>query len=75
MLSEYLSLESQRINIKDAKALGEEFQKKIVNFFSDFNALDREHHNRIVNATKDTIAYHFITFPVKTLIIATKSLP
>lgn len=62
MLSEYLFSESQRISIKDTKALGEEFQKKILNFFSDFNALDKEHYHRIISTTKDNINYYFITF-------------
>ena len=37
MLSEYLTTEDQRITIKDEKLLAEEFKKKVLNFFSDFN--------------------------------------
>lgn len=62
MLSEYLSSENQRISIKDVKALSEEFQKKILNFFSDFNALDRDHYRQIISTTRNTIDYYFITF-------------
>ncbi len=33
MLSEYLTLQDQRISFKDEKAIAEEFKKKILNFF------------------------------------------
>lgn len=62
MLSEYLTLENQRISFKDEKAIAEEFKKKILNFFSDFNSLDKDHYHQVVGATKETINYNFITF-------------
>lgn len=62
MLSEYLSLECQRVAITDVNALGEEFREKVIEFYSDFNALDRDHHNRILSATREAINYQFITF-------------
>jgi len=48
--------------IKDEKAIAEEFKKKILNFFSDFNSLDKDHYHQVVGATKETINYNFITF-------------
>ena len=62
MLSEYLTLQDQRISLKDEKAIAEEFKKKILNFFSDFNSLDKDHYHQVVGATKETINYNFITF-------------
>lgn len=62
LLSEYLSIESQRVIIKDEKALGEEFKKKILNFFSDFNALEKDHYHKVISGTKEQIHYNFITF-------------
>lgn len=62
MLSEYLTFESQRIKIKDEKALGEEFREKIINFFSDFNTLDKEHYHKVMKTTTEQINYSFITF-------------
>lgn len=62
MLSEYLTLENQRVNIKNEKTLSEEFRKKVLNFFSDFNALEREHYNQIIRSTTEQINYNFITF-------------
>jgi len=62
MLSEYLTLENNRVHIKDEKALAEEFKKKILNFFSDFNTLDKEHYHQIMGATRTQIQYNFITF-------------
>lgn len=62
MLSEYLTLEGQRIIIKDKKKLGEEFRKKILYFYSDFNTIDKEHYKRVITATQENIYYDFITF-------------
>lgn len=62
MLSEYLSLENQRVVIKDEKALSEEFKKKILNFFYDFNSIDKEHYHQLVSNTRAQINYKFITF-------------
>lgn len=62
MLSEYLAIENQRIKIKDEKALGEEFRKKVINFFSDFNTLDKEHYHKVMKTTTEQINYSFITF-------------
>lgn len=62
MLAEYLTLESQRIAIADEKALGEEIRKKVINFFSDFNTIDKEHYQRVISATREQTNYNFITF-------------
>ena len=62
MLSEYLTLQDQRISFKDEKAIAEEFKKKILNFFSDFNTLDKDHYHQVVGATREQINYGFITF-------------
>lgn len=62
MLSEYLTLQDQRISLKDEKAVAEEFKKKILNFFSDFNTLDKDHYHQVVGATREQINYSFITF-------------
>lgn len=62
MLSEYLTLENNRVCIKDEKAIAEEFKKKVLNFFSDFNALDKEHYHQVIGSTKVQINYNFITF-------------
>lgn len=62
MLSEYLTLQDQRISFKDEKAIAEEFKKKILNFFSDFNTLDKDHYHQVVGATREQINYSFITF-------------
>lgn len=62
MLSEYLSLESKKATIKNEKNLGEEFKKKVLNFFSDFNAIDKDHYHQVIAATKGQINYNFITF-------------
>ncbi|MBE7025509.1 MAG: hypothetical protein E7408_05585 [Ruminococcaceae bacterium] len=62
ILAEYLTLENQRIRFKDEKALAEEFRKKVLNFFSDFNALDKDHYHRVIGATREQINYNFITF-------------
>lgn len=62
MLSEYLTLENKRVQIKDGKAIAEEFKKKVVNFFSDFNALDKDHYHHVIAATRTQINYNFITF-------------
>ena len=62
MLSEYLTTEDQRITIKDEKALAEEFKKKVLNFFSDFNSLDKDHSLQVVGNTRAQINYNFITF-------------
>lgn len=62
MLSEYLTLENQRIRIRDEKALAEEFKKKVTNFFADFNALDKDHYHQVIGSTRTQINYNFITF-------------
>lgn len=62
MLSEYLSLENQRVIIKDEKALAEEFKKKVLNFFSDFNSIDKDYYHQVVDSTRSQINYSFITF-------------
>ncbi len=62
LLSEYLTLENNRVYIKDEKAIAEEFKKKVLNFFSDFNALDKEHYHQVIGTTKNQINYNFITF-------------
>lgn len=62
MLSEYLTLENNRACIKDEKALAEEFKKKVLTFFSDGNALDKDHYHQVISATKTQINYNFITF-------------
>lgn len=62
LLAEYLSIESQRIIIKDEKTLGEEFKKKVLNFFADFNAVEKDHYHQVIAATKESIYYNFITF-------------
>lgn len=62
MLSEYLTLENNKVRIKDEKAIAEEFKKKVLNFFSDFNALDKEHYHQVISSTKAQINYNFITF-------------
>lgn len=62
MLSEYLTLENQRVRIKDEKALSEEFRKKVLNFFSDFNAVEKDHYQQVIGATKGQINYFFINF-------------
>ena len=62
MLSKYLSIESQRITINDKKTLGEEFRQKVLNFFSDFNAIEKDQYNRVIASTKEKIYYNFITF-------------
>lgn len=62
MLSEYLTLENNRVYIKDEKALAEEFRGNVSNFFSDFNALDKDHYHQVIKATKAQINYNFITF-------------
>ncbi len=62
MLSEYLTLENNRVRIKDEKAIAEEFKKKVLNFFSDFNALDKDHYHQVIGSTKAQINYNFITF-------------
>lgn len=62
MLSEYLASESQRISFKDDKVISEEFRKKIINFTSDFNTVDKEHYHSIIAGTREQINYNFITF-------------
>lgn len=62
MLSEYLTIENQRVSIKDDKALAEEIKKKVLNFFSDFNELDKDHYHKVIAATREQIDYSFITF-------------
>lgn len=62
MLSEYLTLENQRVIVKDEKALAEEFKKKVLNFFSDFNLLDKDQYHHVVSNTRGQINYNFITF-------------
>lgn len=62
MLSEYLTLENQRVVINDDKALGEEFKNKVLNFFSDFNTTDKEHYHKVIKDTRTQINYNFITF-------------
>lgn len=62
MLSEYLTLEDQRITINDEKALAEEFKKKVLNFFTDFNSIDKDHYHQVVGSTRTQINYNFITF-------------
>lgn len=62
MLSEYLTSENNRGHIKDEKALAEEFKKKVLNFFSDFNAIDKDHYHQVMSATRTQINYNFITF-------------
>ena len=52
MLSEYLTSENNRVHIKDEKALSEEFKKKVLNFFSDFNAIDKDHYHQVMSATR-----------------------
>lgn len=62
MLSEHLTSENDRVHIKDEKALVEEFRKKILNFFSDFNTVDKEHYHQIIGSVRGEINYCFITF-------------
>lgn len=62
MLSEYLTMENRRFVIEDEKLLGEEFKKKVSNFFSDFNSVDKEHYHKVMAATNQQIEYSFITF-------------
>lgn len=62
MLSEYLTSENERVKIKNEKDLGIEFNKKAVNFFSDFNEIDKEHYHRVIAETRNQIFYNFITF-------------
>ena len=62
MLSEYLTLENNRVHIKDEKAIAEEFKKKVLNFSYDFNALDKDHYHQLIGSTKAQINYNFITF-------------
>ena len=62
MLSEYLTLENKRIIIKDENALGAEFRNKVLNFFADFSAVDKDHYHKIMGETRGQINYSFITF-------------
>lgn len=62
MLSEYLTLENQRVVISDENALGVEFKNKVLNFFADFNTTDKEHYYKVIKDTRTQINYNFITF-------------
>lgn len=62
MLSEYLTLENNRFKIKDEKVFSEEFKKKVLNFFSDFNAIDKDHYHNVMRSAREQINYNFITF-------------
>lgn len=62
LLSDYLLIESQKVKITDKKALSKEFCNKILNFFLDFNALEKEHYKHVITTMKETINYSFITF-------------
>lgn len=62
MLSEYLTSENERVKIKSEKDLGVEFNKKVINFFSDFNEIDKEHFHKVISETRAQIIYNFITF-------------
>ena len=62
MLSEYLTLENNRVYVKEEKVLAEEFKKKVLNFFSDFSAIDKDHYHQVMGATRTQINYNFITF-------------
>lgn len=68
MLSEYLTLENNRVHIKDQKALADEFNKKILNFFLDFNALDKDHYHQVIGKIREQIYYNFITFNYTTVL-------
>ena len=62
ILSDYLTLENNRVRIIDEKAASEEFKKKVLNFFSDFNASDKDHYHQMIASTRAQIYYNFITF-------------
>lgn len=62
MLSEYLSSENNRVIIRDEHSLGGEFRNKILNFFEDFSAIDKEHYHKVIGETREQINYRFITF-------------
>lgn len=62
LLSEYLSLESNRIAILDEKALAEEFQEKVIQFYSDFCAIDVEHYENLIGKHQGTLNYSFVSF-------------
>lgn len=62
MLSEYLTKENNRIAIKDENALGEEFREKTLNFFGEFNAVEKDHFHRVISRTTEQINYCFVTF-------------
>lgn len=61
-LAEYLTLENNRIQIKDEKALSKEFRNKIINFYSDFSAIEKDHYLQVIGTTNNQINYSFITF-------------
>jgi len=68
MLSEYLALESKRFVVENEDALNEEFRKNVLNFFSGFNAYEKEHYHEVIAKTNEIIKYSFITFNYTTVL-------
>lgn len=64
LLSEYLSIEEQKIEITNEKALSEEFRNKIANLENEigFSDSDREDYDKVIKRATENVNYFFITF-------------
>lgn len=62
MLSEYLTLQNQRVSLPNESAIAEEFKKKTTGFFDDFNASNKDDYKKAIANIRETINYSFITF-------------
>lgn len=62
LLSEYLTLQNQRVSLPEESAIAEEFKKKITGFFNDFNSSDKEDYRKTISNIHEIISYSFITF-------------
>lgn len=62
LLSEYLTLQNQRVSLADESTIAEEFKKKTTGFFNDFNASDKEEYRKSIANIHEVINYSFVTF-------------
>lgn len=62
LLIEYLKNEEQCFQISDPKVLSTDFQKKIKNMYTEFDATNQNLYNQLVLSSNEQIDFSFITF-------------